>query len=242
MELSVTTVQDAQESIQTFYDQFKKLGLEEAWQRVIALVVQPGVEFDHAHIIEYDRQKAASLSAFIKAQAGLVFEAHSTDYQLPIKLKQLVEDQFAILKVGPGLTFALREALFALAEIENIWLQQVSGLQKSDLMNIIEQVMLENPKEWRPYYHGTETEQAFARKYSYSDRIRYYWNDPTITKAVDTLIDNLESAPPPLPLISQFLPIAYQHIREGKIKNQPKEIIWDHIQGVIQTYQQACKP
>ncbi len=242
MELSVTTVQDAQESIQTFFDQFQQHGLQAAWQRVIALVVQPGVEFDHASIIEYDRAKAASLSAFIQSQPNLVFEAHSTDYQQPEKLKQLVEDQFAILKVGPGLTFALREALFALAFIEEIWLEQVSGLQPSHLIDTVEQVMLENPKEWQPYYHGSPAEQAFARKYSYSDRIRYYWNHPAIEKAVATLIGNLESAPPPLPLLSQFLPAAYQHIREGKLNNQPKAIVWDQIQGVIQSYAQACRP
>ena len=48
---------------------------------------------------------------------GLVFEAHSTDYQPPESLSRLVIDGFAILKVGPGLTFALREALYALDEI-----------------------------------------------------------------------------------------------------------------------------
>lgn len=38
----------------------------------------------------------------------LVFEAHSTDYQTKEAYKQLVHDHFAILKVGPALTFAMR--------------------------------------------------------------------------------------------------------------------------------------
>ena len=32
----------------------------------------------------------------------------------------MVEAHFAILKVGPGLTYAFREAVFALAEMETI--------------------------------------------------------------------------------------------------------------------------
>ena len=48
----------------------------------------------------------------------MVFEAHSTDYQTAGALRALVEDRWAILKVGPALTFALREALFALSAIE----------------------------------------------------------------------------------------------------------------------------
>ena len=47
----------------------------------------------------------------------MVFEAHSTDYQTPAALGALVQDHFAILKVGPGVTFALREALWALSDI-----------------------------------------------------------------------------------------------------------------------------
>lgn len=48
----------------------------------------------------------------------MVYEAHSTDYQTQAAYRELVRDHFAILKVGPALTFALREAIFALAQIE----------------------------------------------------------------------------------------------------------------------------
>mgnify|MGYP002140241092 CR=1 FL=1 len=81
-------------------------------------VVQPGVEFDHHKVIDYDRAKAARLSRALDGQPHIVFEAHSTDYQTPKALKALVEDHFAILKVGPGVTFALREAFWALDAIE----------------------------------------------------------------------------------------------------------------------------
>lgn len=101
-----------------FASGMEKRGLEGIWARIIALVVQPGVEFDHTHIIDYQPQKAVALSKMVEDYDTLVFEAHSTDYQTPQSLRQLVIDHFAILKVGPALTFALREALFSLAAIE----------------------------------------------------------------------------------------------------------------------------
>ena len=94
-----------------------------AWPRVIAAVVQPGVEFDHRKVVAYDSAKARALSRMIEQCEGLVFEAHSTDYQTPAALAALVRDHFAILKVGPALTFALREALWALDAIEREWIE-----------------------------------------------------------------------------------------------------------------------
>ena len=114
----VTSPQDALETIAVFQRAFQARGLEAAWERVIALVVQPGVEFGDAEIHNYQRSAAAGLARAIENQPGLVYEAHSTDYQTRAALRELVEDHFAILKVGPGLTFAYREALFALGAIE----------------------------------------------------------------------------------------------------------------------------
>ena len=84
---------------------------------MIGLVTQPGVEFDHHKVIDYVPAKAVALSRSIESVAGMVFEAHSTDYQTPRALADLVRDHFAILKVGPGVTFALREVLWALSDI-----------------------------------------------------------------------------------------------------------------------------
>jgi D-tagatose-1,6-bisphosphate aldolase subunit GatZ/KbaZ len=77
--------------------------LNDIWPRIIGLVVQPGVEFDHAHVCDYQPQKAVALSKMVETYDTLVFEAHSTDYQTPQALRQLVKDHFAILKVGPDL-------------------------------------------------------------------------------------------------------------------------------------------
>ena len=109
--LAVTRPQAAAATIEAHREAFARAGLEGAWPRVVALVVQPGVEFDHDKVVGYRPQEAQSLSEFIARQSQFIFEAHSTDYQSPDALEALVRDHFAILKVGPGATYALREAI-----------------------------------------------------------------------------------------------------------------------------------
>lgn len=80
---------------ETLVEAFERAGLHEAWGRVRALVVQPGVEFDHARVV---------------------------DHQRPEGLARLVQDGWAVLKVGPGLTLALREALSPWPPSRTSWL------------------------------------------------------------------------------------------------------------------------
>ena len=96
-ELAVTKVEDAQETIELTREAFRRAGLGTAWERVIAVVVQPGVEYGDDSLFVYDRQAAARLSRFIEPFEKLVFEAHSTDYQSRDTLRMLVKDHFAIL-------------------------------------------------------------------------------------------------------------------------------------------------
>jgi len=49
----------------------------------------------------------------------------------------------------------------------------------------------QNPVHWENYYSGDEEEQNFARKYSYSDRSRYYWPNPKVKPSLKTLLRNL---------------------------------------------------
>ncbi len=135
-------------------------------------MVQPGVEFDHTNVIDYQPAKASALSQMVENYETLIFEAHSTDYQTPQSLRQLVIDHFAILKVGPALTFALREALFSLAAIEE---ELVPAKACSGLRQVLENVMLDRPEYWQSHYHGDGNARRLARGYSYSDRVRYYW-------------------------------------------------------------------
>ncbi|AHY10498.1 tagatose-bisphosphate aldolase subunit KbaZ [Citrobacter cronae] len=232
-ELAVTTPDAARATLQAHYHAFEKRGLEGIWPRIIALVVQPGVEFDHTHIIDYQPQKAVSLSKMVEDYDTLIFEAHSTDYQTPQSLRQLVKDHFAILKVGPALTFALREALFSLAAIEE---ELLPAKASSGLRHVLESVMLDRPEYWQSHYHGDGNARRLARGYSYSDRVRYYWPDSQIDEAFERLVRNLADEPIPLPLISQYLPLQYVKVREGDLSATPRELIINHIQDILQQY------
>ena len=238
--IAVTKIEDAERTIAISKDAFFKRGLQQAWERVIGVVVQPGVEFGDNTVFPYNREKARALSKTIEKYGKIVFEAHSTDYQTPQALRELVEDHYAILKVGPWLTFALREAVFALAEIEKEWLAGKIGVRLSRIREVLEEVMLENPGHWKPYYQGDEAYIAYARKFSFSDRSRYYWPQPKLDAALNTLIANLTAHPAPLTVISQFLPRQYDQIRAGRIANDPTALMHSKVMEVTQCYSRAC--
>lgn len=238
--IKVTGADEAQQTLELFRTVFKRRNLEHAWERVIGLVVQPGVDFGNTEIHEYCRECTHDLSKMIERVPGIVFEAHSTDYQRPSHLRQMVEDHFAILKVGPALTFALREAAFALASIEREWLSPRS-VALSDFTRVADSVMVRNTTHWAKYYGGDEDEKALARRYSLSDRFRYYWPNPEIQDALTLLLDNLSRFPPPLALLSQYLPLQYARVREELIPNDPLHLIWDHIAEAAAHYQRACR-
>jgi D-tagatose-1,6-bisphosphate aldolase subunit GatZ/KbaZ len=235
----ITPVEQVKKTIDITKQAFVKHGLEEAWDRVIAIVVQPGVEFGDASVIEYDRNKAAELSSFIENYDNLVYEAHSTDYQTQQALKEMVEDHFAILKVGPWLTFAFRETIFALASIEKELFRNNRSTNRSDLLSVIEQQMVENPIYWQNHYHGDESDLRIARKYSYSDRIRYYWPNEKISNSLNQLIRNLSNREIPLSMLSQFLPFQYKAIRNGQIKNDVWHLIHYGLKNVLDIYSYA---
>lgn len=236
-DLAVTTPEAASHTLETHRIAFARVGLEAIWPRVIALVVQPGVEFDHTKVIDYRSDKATALSRMIKDYPHMVFEAHSTDYQTPLAYRELVRDHFAILKVGPALTFALREAFFSLAAIEA---ELVVASACSGLRQVLEQTMLEHPGYWQSHYQGSANDRRLARGYSYSDRIRYYWPEQKVNNAYACMLANLEQETIPLPLLSQYLPLQYQKVREGLLAADPHSLILDQIQEVLRHYSQAC--
>jgi D-tagatose-1,6-bisphosphate aldolase subunit GatZ/KbaZ len=155
----VTTVESLHRTLQIFQHAFEERGSSAAWQRVVGVVVQPGVEFGNDFVFEYDRSKARSLSAALPRSPSLVYEAHSTDYQSPGALAQMVEDHFAILKVGPWLSFAFREAVFALGMIERELLAGRKEPRLSRVREVLDRAMLRQPVYWRSYYHGDENQQ-----------------------------------------------------------------------------------
>ncbi|MBL0575715.1 tagatose-bisphosphate aldolase subunit KbaZ [Aeromonas hydrophila] len=236
-ELTVTTPEAARHTLAAHQQAFEQAGLAQIWPRVIGLVVQPGVEFDHTHVIDYRPERATPLSRMIEAYPHLVFEAHSTDYQTPDAYRQLVRDHFAILKVGPALTFALREALFALAAIEE---ELVVAKACSGLRQVLEETMLDRPDFWRSHYQGSPNECRLARGYSYSDRIRYYWPDSRVDDCYARLLANLAAEPIPLPLLSQHLPLQYRKVRQGTLSPRVYDLILDQVQEVLRQYAAAC--
>ena len=193
----------ARETIAIHREAFAKAGLADVFGRVIAIVVQPGVEFGSDNVIAYDPPRAAALSGLLGEEPDLVFEAHSTDYQTEAALATLVRDGYPILKVGPGLTFAYREALYSLDLIAS---DLVPGYGERALARAMEALMLEKPGNWRGYYHGDETELRIQRHFSYSDRIRYYWTQPEAEAAVQKLLTALDGVRIPETLLHQYLP------------------------------------
>lgn len=241
-EIKVTTIEDFRITVDLTWEAFIKNGLEEAWERVIAVVVQPGVEFGHEDVIEYSREKAKELVEELKKYNNLVFEGHSTDYQRKELLKELVEDGVGILKVGPALTFAVREALFSLSKIEKELYKYDFTTKESNFIEVLDMIMLEQPKDWNSHYHGNEKDCKLARKYSFSDRSRYYYLIPQVKEAMDILIKNLEKKEIPKTLLSQYMPIQYQKVREGSLKNSPKDLVIDSVTQVLDLYEYACYP
>jgi D-tagatose-1,6-bisphosphate aldolase subunit GatZ/KbaZ len=216
---------------------FLDAGLHAAWRRVVAMVVQPGVDFDTSRVQHYDAARAAALSAFIAGHPGLVFEAHSTDYQRESALHEMVRDHFAILKVGPAATFALREALLALCQIED---ELVPAGRASHLMRVLDDVMLAKPDHWRKHYRGSSDEQRVLRRYALSDRCRYYWGEPPVAAALETLYANLEATTIPLPLLSQHLPEQHTDVVNGRLGNTPRALVEHKIGRVLSQYARAC--
>ncbi|WP_419807922.1 D-tagatose-bisphosphate aldolase, class II, non-catalytic subunit [Sphingomonas sp.] len=238
-DLVVTTPAAALATITMHRDLFAAADLGAAWERVIASVVQPGVEFDHDKVVDYRSGKTTSLTTAIESVPGIVYEAHSTDYQTSQALAELVRDHFAILKVGPGVTFALREALWALDAIERETIPEPS---RAELRAVVLDRMHAEPGHWRKYYHATGPELDLQLQYSLSDRIRYYWPNAAIAAAQEHLFANLRAAPPPLAMISQYLPHAYAALRAGTATNDPAAIAMAHVSATLDAYHGACNP
>lgn len=235
-ELSVTPPQAASATIAAHREAFARAGLESAWSRVVALVVQPGVEFDHHKVIDYVPERARVLSAFIADDPQLVFEAHSTDYQTAEHLRQLVRDHFAILKVGPGATYALRETLWALAAIAR---ELPGGDDEEDLRKVAIQAMYTDPRHWRSHYRDP-ARTGMDLQFSLSDRIRYYWPYPQVQAACESLLSRLRRTALPLTLLSQYLPHQYEAVRAGRLPASVDALLADGIARALRPYMRAC--
>lgn len=236
--ISVTEPADVENTLAVYRQEFAKRGLEDAFENIIGIVVQPGVEFGDEDIFHYNRVNAAELTTSMKKYNNIVMEGHSTDYQSPKELKEMVEDGIAILKVGPALTFSLREGLFALSLMEK---QLVPAEKQANFIEVMEETMLRNPSNWQKHYHGTEEELANKRKYSFSDRCRYYFALPEMKEAVGKLFRNLDETEIPLSMLRQYMPVQYVKVRDGILPRTARELAEDCVVHLIEDYNYATK-
>ena len=218
---------------------FARFGVAAAFERVLAVVAHPGVEFDNQRVFAYRPERARGLTAALAEMPGLVFEAHSTDYQPSVSLTRLVGDGFAVLKVGPALTFALREALYGLDAIAQ-W--TVPGWSKRSLAAAVEEEMLAHPEHWSRYYPGDPARQHLLRHFSYSDRARYYWSSPPLRQAVASLLAQFGPEGVPETLVSQYLPKLYDRVVGGALPATPRALVLEAVRDVLRPYTAACRP
>ena len=238
-EMEVTRPEDFARTVDLYRQNLERENLDYVWPYICAIVVQPGLEERDDGCTEYDRSKAAELMKAIRKYDSLMFEGHSTDYQTRYKLRELVEDGVGILKVGPALTFAMREAAFALAYAEKVAYRNEEDRQ-SRFIETLEKVMKEEPVYWTKHYRGTSEEIEYKLLYSFSDRCRYYMPNEKVKESFSKLIDNFADGVP-LSLLSQFLPRQYSKVREGTLKNEPEALIIDRICDTIDEYMFATR-
>ena len=234
-EIEITRAEAALKTLAVHRASFAEAGVAAAMERVIAIVVQPGVEFGNANVALYKPGRARGLIAALDEMPGLLFEAHSTDYQPTAALSALVDGGFAILKVGPGLTFALREALYGLDAIADV----IAGKSRhTSLATTMETIMVEQPAHWAGHYSGNAQEERLQRHFSYSDRIRYYWPDPRASAAVDELFDRLPDEIPET-LISQYLSRLYPGVVAGQVASKARDLCLAAIDAALVPYSDA---
>ena len=236
--LAVTSPEAFEDTVATYTRVFAEEDIADGMNDVVAVVVQPGVEFGDAQVFLYDHDAAVNLCAALQKYPNVCFEGHSTDYQSAACLKKMVEDGIAILKVGPALTFGLREALFSLSMMEN---ELVPEEKRAHFIETLDQVMLASPGNWQKHYHGDEAQLALARKYSFSDRCRYYIGQPEVVASMNKLFDNLRAYPIPLNMLHQYMPVSYEKVRDGKMVLDPRELALDGVANFMKDYEEAVK-
>jgi D-tagatose-1,6-bisphosphate aldolase subunit GatZ/KbaZ len=149
----------------------------------------------------------------------------------------MVQDGFNLLKIGPCLTFTLRQALYGLAHIEEA-LPDIE--HPSHLRETMEVLMIRDPLYWRSHCTGTPEELAYMRHFGLRDRIRYYWSYPKARNAVNQLLHNLNRIIP-RPLLEQYLPDILEDLLSAKRKITPETIINFRLHKILKHYREACR-
>lgn len=195
------------------------------------LVVQPGVEFSPMTVHHLPLDRDPGLRQAISDWPKVTLEAHSTDYQNPRAYRRLAELGFAFQKVGPALTFAFRQAVFALDAVR----RYLGG--SGDLPATMLDVMQADPKHWSSHYAKTGPDLHVQCLFGLADRMRYYWPHPAAQAALRSLFDDLDQ-PLPEPMLWQvFAPqvldraetlggMGAQHLVEAQIQLALEPYFW----------------
>lgn len=230
------------EAVRTTHDVhravFAQAGLDGAFERVIAIVVQPGVESAQMSVVQYDPEAARDLVAALPSMPPLVFEAHSTDYQSPSALRSLVQDGFRILKVGPCLTFALRQTLYGI----EMACREADGGPLA-LRETMERLMLADPSPWSGHIHGPEDMRASLRHFGLADRIRYYWPQDDARRALSDLESRLRAAAPNPGLLSQYVGsgVVGEAMAAGADLGDMESLCWIAVRRMVRPWYDACR-
>ena len=230
-----TRPESARATIAAHHAAFAARGLDGAWTRAVGLVVQPGIEFAPDHVHRFDPGAPDHLTPVLADYPRLSFEAHSTDYQAPEVFAEIARRHFAVLKVGPALTYAYRQAIYALNALAG-WIAPAAG---NRLPEVMEDLMLANPANWSKHYDGDDARLKLLRHFSYADRIRYYWTQPAAVAAVDRLLDSLGQVRPLRCVLEQFFAPAVLVRAEAlspRVPDWRKALIYAQIQEALLPY------
>lgn len=211
---------------------FQAAGLGHVLAQVAGLVVQPGVEFSPMQVHHLPMARDPGLLAVLADWPGVCLEAHSTDYQHLAAFPRLAQLGFAFQKVGPALTFAYRQAIYALDNLR----QQANWASTEPLFTVMERVMLADPGYWQGHYHGSSGDLRVERHFGLADRIRYYWPHTQAQAGVAAVLADLAGRTLPEPMLWQGFS-AEVIARARKIGGDlPQALILAEIQAALLPY------
>lgn len=227
--MEVTHPKDAMDTISVYKKEFERGGVTEKEfnENILAIVVQPGVEFTKDKVFQYCPEKAKNLMSV--PRGDLVFEGHSTDYQKATSLREMVKDGVKILKVGPELTFIFRAAI---ERLENFEKNSVDASERSCFSEVLQKAMDDDPKYWEGYYDPRKEEDF---QYSYLDRSRYYLTTPAVQKAIEVLRKNVNGINHDA-LIMKYFPELCADMIDG---NLFETLVDKSIGSVVKKYENA---
>ena len=218
-------------TMQSHKHAFDAAGIGHAFGQVAGLVVQPGVEFSPLDVHAYPMTRKLPFRAALADWPGVCAEAHSTDYQSGAVFERLAAEGFAFQKVGPALTFAWRQAVYALDMIRSY-----QGHGALGLFSTMQTVMLANPDHWQSHYDSNDMHLTEALHFGYADRIRYYWPHPKAQAALDELFAHIDANPPAEPLLHQvFDPAIVAQARAAELP-LARALIFAEIQRALRPY------